>query len=85
MPRTLRPRADANTLPYLRKGALSQNIRRARLYAEESAQLDVQNLDAERARSEVCAELAADVWSALSQRTARRRRVRPRLGLSPAA
>jgi len=64
---------------------LSQNIRRARLYAEESAQLDVQNLDAERARSEVCAELAADVWSALSQRTARRRRVRPRLGLSPAA
>jgi thymidylate kinase len=64
---------------------LSENIRRAALYAAESARLAVQNLDAERARSEVCAELAAEVWSALCRRTARGRHLRPRIGLSPAA
>jgi thymidylate kinase len=50
---------------------LSENARRARLYAEESSRLGVRRVDAERPRCEVCAELAADVWSALEKRESR--------------
>jgi thymidylate kinase len=50
---------------------LSENARRARLYAEESTRLGVRRVDAERPRCEVCAELAADVWSALEKRESR--------------
>ncbi len=46
---------------------------RARLYHEEHGELAVTRLDGERTREELCAQIALEVWSALSlQRDARR-------------
>jgi thymidylate kinase len=60
---------------------LGQNVRRARLYDQEAARLDVRWIDGERPQDEVQAELVGEVWRSLSARGRRLRRAprwRPR-------
>lgn len=45
---------------------LPDNEQRARLYDEQAGKLDVIQMDGERPRAEVCADLATRVWSALT-------------------
>jgi thymidylate kinase len=45
--------------------SLSDLTRQARLYREEAERLGVRRLDGRRAREELCAEIAEEVWQAL--------------------